>query len=133
MCIRDSGTHGDVGQRQSVAGLDVGGGRGDDAVSGGQANRGQDVAALAVFILAQGDVCAAVGVVLQTKDLCADIQLIALEVDHAVLLAVAAALMADGDAAVAVAAGVLLENLYQGFLGLYVLGNTCLLYTSRCV
>ena len=119
----DNSTHGDVGQGQSVAGLDVGSGGGDNGVTGGQANRSQDITALAILILAQGDECAAVGVVLQTEDLRGDVQLVALEVDHAVLLAVAAALVADGDAAVAVAAGVLLENLYQGLLGLDMLLN----------
>ena len=81
-----------------------------------QADRGEDVAALAVFILAQGDERAAVGVVLETEDLCGHLGLVALEVDNAVLLAVAAALVADGDAAVAVAAGVLLEDLDEGLL-----------------
>ena len=47
--------------------------------------------------------------------------LVALEVDDAVLALVAAAAMADGDAAVAVAAGVLLEGLKQAALGLCLL------------
>ena len=93
-------------------------------VAGAQADRSEDVAALAVFILAQCDEGAAVRVVLETDNLRGDIDLVALEVDDAVLLAVAAALMADGDAAVAVAAGVLLlENLDQGLLGLGMLVN----------
>ena len=47
--------------------------------------------------------------------------LIALEVDDSVLLLVAAAVMADGDSAVAVAAGVLLQGLNQAALGLCLL------------
>ena len=122
--VVDNGTDGDVCQRQSVARLDIGCGGGDDRIADAQADRGEDVAALAVFILAQGDERAAVGVVLETENLCGHLGLVALEVDNAVLLAVAAALVADGDAAVAVAAGVLLEDLDEGLLGLDVLLNT---------
>ena len=59
------------------------------------------------------------GVVLETEDLCGCISVLSrLKSITLVLLAVAAALVADGDAAVAVAAGVLLEDLDEGLLGL---------------
>ena len=76
--------------------------------------RRQDVAKLAVFILDQGDERAAVGVVLEALHDSGHIQLVAAEIDDSVLALVAAAAMADGDAAVAVAAGVLLERSQAG-------------------
>ena len=114
--VVDNGTHGDVRQRQSVARLDVGALAGNDHITGGETDRSENVAALAVGILDQRDVGAAVGVVLQAEDLRLDVALVALEVDDAVLLPVAAAVMANGDAAVVVAAGVLLLDLDQGLL-----------------
>ena len=66
-----------------------------------------DVAALAVGVAEQRDVGAAVRVVLEPLDLGRNAVLVALEVDQAVVLLVAAALMARGDAAVVVAAGAL--------------------------
>ena len=63
--VVDEGTGGDVGQGQGVAGLDVGLGAGGDDVAHLQADGGDDVALLAVFILKQGDMGAAVGIVLQ--------------------------------------------------------------------
>ena len=114
--VVDNGTHGDVRQRQSVARLDVGALAGNDHITGGETDRSEDVAALAVGILDQRDVGAAVGVVLQAEDLRLDVALVALEVDDAVLLPVAAAVMTNGDAAVVVAAGALLLDLDQGLL-----------------
>ena len=89
-------THGDVGDGQAVAGEDVGVGTGHDDVAGLQAVGGQDIAALAVLVLDQGDVGGTVGVILQV-DHSGLAFLIALEVDDAVLLLVAAAAVADGD------------------------------------
>ena len=89
-------------------------------MTGLQADRSQDVALLAVLILDQGDVGAAVGVILQAEH-GGGADLVALEVDDAVLALVAAAAMADGDAAIAVAAGALLQRLGQAGLGLGLL------------
>ena len=69
----------------------------------------------------ESDERAAVGVILQAQDSRGDVHLVALEVDDAVLLPVAAAMMADGDAAVAVAAGMLLLRLDQAAFGLGLL------------
>ena len=66
-----------------------------------------DVTALAVGVAQQRDVRAAVRIVFETLDLGRDAVLVALEVDHAIVLLVTAALMAHGDVAVVVAAGVL--------------------------
>ena len=63
----------------------------------------------------------AVGVILQAQDGRGDVHLVALEVDDAVLLPVASAVVADGDAAVAVAAGMLLLRLDQAAFGLGLL------------
>ena len=119
--IVDHGTHGDVGDGQAVAGLDVGSGAGEHLIAGSQADGRDDVALLAVLVLHQRDVGAAVGIVLQTQDGGFHIHLVALEVDDAVLALLAAAAMADGDAAVAVATSVLLQHLGQAGLGLGVL------------
>ena len=63
--VVDEGTGGDIGQGQSVAGLDVGVSAGDNLVADLQAVGGDDVALLAVLILNQGDESGTVGVVLQ--------------------------------------------------------------------
>ena len=117
----DDGTDGDIGQRQAVAGLDIGGGGRDDGVAGLQTDRREDVAELAVFVLDQSDERAAVRVVLDALDSCRHIELVAAEVDDAVLALVAAAAMADGDSAVAVATGILLDGLQQAGYGLCLL------------
>ena len=122
--VVDHGAHRDVGQGQGIAGLDVRLGRGEHLVAGAQAHRSQDIAALAVLILHQRDVGAAVGVVLQAQDRGGHVHLVALEVDDAVLALAAAAPVADGDAAVAVAAGALLEDLGKAGLRLGLLIHT---------
>ena len=66
--IVDHGTNGDVGNGQAVAGLDIGGSGGDNLVAGLQAVGSQDVGQLAILILDQRDVSAAVGIVLQALD-----------------------------------------------------------------
>ena len=118
--IVDDGTDGDVGQGQRVAGLDIGAGAGNDGVAHLQADGGQNVALFAVLILHQGDMGGTVGVVLQGQHGRGHIQLLALEVDHTVFATVAAALMANGDAAGIVAAGMLLHRFQQGFFGGYL-------------
>ena len=119
--VVDNGTHGDVGDGQAVAGLDVGCGGGEDLVPGLQAHGSDDVTLLAILILHQRDVGAAVGIVLQLQDSGFHIHLVALEVDDTILALLAAAAMTDGDAAIAVATSILLQNLSQACLGLGML------------
>ena len=114
--VVDHGTNGDVGDGQSVAGQDIGVGTGHDLVTSLQADRSQDVALLAILILDEGDVGAAVGVILQTQH-GGGTHLVALEVDDTILALVAAAAMTDSDAAIAVAAGALLQRLGEAGLG----------------
>ena len=116
--VVDDGAHGDGRERQAVARLDVGVGAVHDGVAHLEALGGDDVALHAVLILDQGDVGRAVGVVLEGLDRRGDVELVALEVHHAVLGAVAAAVMAHGDAAGVVAAAVVLHRLEQAPLGL---------------
>ena len=112
----DHGTDGDVLEGQGVAGLDVRVGTSHDNVTDLQAVRSQDVALDAVLVLDEGDESRAVRIVLQRLDGGGDIKLVALEVDDTVLDAVAAAVMADGDLAGVVAAGMLLLGLEQAAL-----------------
>src|SRR5690606_11046636 len=98
------GTDRDVAQRQGVAHLDRGVGARDHLVPGLQALGRDDVAALAVDVAQQRDVRGAVGVVLDPLHARRDAFLVALEVDDAVMLLVATADVAGGDAAVVVAA-----------------------------
>ena len=112
----DHGTDGDVLEGQGVAGLDVRVGTSHDNVTDLQAVRSQDVALDAVLVLDEGDESGAVRIVLQRLDGGGDIKLVALEVDDTVLDAVAAAVMADGDLAGVVAAGMLLLGFEQAAL-----------------
>ena len=72
-------------------------------VAHGRPGRGQDVALLAVVVVEQRDTSVAVGVVLDGGNRGGDAVLVALEVDDAVLLLVAAAPVTGGLAAVGVA------------------------------
>src|SRR5690606_35645263 len=94
----------DVAQRQGVAGADRGVGARDHLVARLRARRGDDVTALAVGVAQAGDVGGAVRVVLDPLDARRDAFLVALEVDQAVMVLVAATDVAGGDAAVVVAA-----------------------------
>ena len=116
----DNGTYGDIGKGQRVAGLDVGGGTGNNSVADLQTDRRQNVALLAVLILYQRNVRGTVGIVLQGQHGSGYIQLLALEVDHAVFTTVAAALVTHGDATGVVTAGMLLHRFQQGFFGGYL-------------
>jgi hypothetical protein len=95
----------DVAQRQAVARLDAGIEPRHQLRSDGHAARRDDVAPLAVRIEQQRDVGAAVRVVFEPLDLGADAVLVALEVDDPVVVLVTAALVANRDVAVVVAAG----------------------------
>src|SRR5215469_13596656 len=92
-----------VAQRHRVARLDRRIGSRAHFIAGLRALGCQDVAPLAVQVLDEGDVAGAVRVVLEPLDDAGDAVLVALEVDDAVLLARAAALVARGDAAEVVA------------------------------
>ena len=112
----DHGTDGDVLEGQSVTGLDVGVGAGHNLVANLQTIGSQDVALDAVLILDEGDEGRTVRIVLQSLDSGRHIKLVALEVDDTVLDAVAAAVMADGDLAGVVAAGMLFLGFEQAAL-----------------
>src|SRR5690554_8127101 len=98
------GAQRDVAQRQGVADLDRRIRTGHHLVAGLQALGGDDVAALAVDVNQQRDVRGAVGVVLDPLHARRDAFLVALEVDDPVVLLVATADVAGGDAPVVVAA-----------------------------
>src|SRR4029077_19817654 len=89
-----------------------------DRVADLQAQRREDVALLAVLVVDEGDAGAAVGVVLDRRDLAGDAELVALEVDLPVQLSVAAALVACGDPALVVSSGVRGQRLGERLLGL---------------
>ena len=116
----DHGTNRDVLNRQAVARLDVGILGGDDLVADLQTLGSEDVCLLAVLILDESDVGRTVRVVLDGLDFCENVELLTLEVNDTVLLLVAAADVANGDAAVAVAAGGLLDLFEKALLGLHL-------------
>src|SRR5688572_9741020 len=116
------GAHGDVAQRQAVAGTDLGAVPVLQGVADLHVLRGEHVALLAVEVVEEEDATVAVRVVLDGRDLGRHAVLVPLEVDDAVALLVAAALVSSGLAAVVVAAtGVVLRG-QQGALG-RVLGD----------
>ena len=92
-------------------------GAGDDRRADLEAARGDDVAALAVGVDHQGDVGAAVRVVLDALDLRRNRVLVAHEIDDAIVVLVAATLVPRRDVAVVVAAGVLHLRLEQRRFG----------------
>src|SRR5512146_1886583 len=98
----DSGTDRDVAQRQRIAGFDRRFRAAHQLCTGGNALGRQDVAAFAVCIHQQCQVCATVRVILQTLDRGRDIVLVALEIDETVMFLVPAAHMTGGDVAVMV-------------------------------
>ena len=104
----------DVADRQGVARLDVRAFAADHGVAGLQVDRRQDVALLAVGVVEQRDERGAVRIVLDAGNLGRDAVLVALKVDHAVLDLVAAALVANGDLALLIAAGILLLAFQKG-------------------
>ena len=114
----DERTHGDLAQRQAVAGLDVGLGARHDRVAHGEALRAQDVGLGAVHVVEQGDAGGAVRVVLDRGDLGRHAVLATLEVDDAILALVATALVTGRHAAVVVAASLLGQRLEQRLLRL---------------
>src|SRR4029077_6886231 len=89
-----------------------------DRVADLEAQRRQDVALLPVLVVDERDTRAAVRGVLDRGDLPGDPVLVALEVDLAIQLAVAAALVPRRDAALVVAARMRRDRLHEGLLGL---------------
>src|SRR4029078_1463595 len=96
-------TDGDVAQRQGVAGTDLRPLAALEHVADLEAQRGDDVALLAVEVMPQRDARVAVGVVLDRRDLRGHAVLVPAEVDDAVLLLVATTTVPRGHAAVGVA------------------------------
>lgn len=103
--VMHEGADRDIGQRQRVAGLDVGAFTAHHHIADLEALRGDDIALLAALVLDERDVRRTVGVVLEGQDGRGNTLHIALEVDDAVFPAVGTAAVADGDAAGIVAAG----------------------------
>src|SRR3989441_2609132 len=108
----------DVRERQRIPRFDVGLRAADHLVTDRQADGRQDVALLAIGVGEQRDPGAAVRVVFDRADGRRDIQLVALEIDDPVELSVAAALVANGDLSLRVAAGIGLEGHEKALLGL---------------
>src|SRR5712691_5459866 len=96
-----------VPERQRIARLDRRLHARQKLHSGREALGGDDVAAFAVGVTEQREVCAPVRIVFQPLDLRGDTVLVAAEIDDAVMLLVAAPLVAHGDMAVDVAARLL--------------------------
>ena len=97
-------THRNVANRQRVADANRRFRTADQRGADFKATRGDDVGTLAVGVADQGNVGRAVGVVLDTLDLGRNGILVALEVNHAVVVLVTTALVANRDVTVVVAA-----------------------------
>src|ERR1035437_6926415 len=93
----------DVLQRKRIANQNVGFGPAHDLLADLQANRLNDVALLTVGVVDESDARAAVWIIFNGRNGRRNAVLVALEIDHAQLLLMAAALMADGHATGAVA------------------------------
>src|SRR5690606_14426244 len=100
----NGGTHGNIADRQRVACADRGITAGEQRCADRQATGSDDVAALAIGVDQQSNVCRAVGVVFQALYLGGYAVLVATEIHQAVVLLVTAAAMAHGDDAAIVAA-----------------------------
>ena len=103
----------DVGERQGVADPRLGLGPGDDDVADLEAVGQEHVALLAVAVVEQADAGRPVRVVLDRRQPGRHAELVALEVDDAVVLLLAAAAMAHGHPALVVAAGAALLRLEE--------------------
>ena len=114
--VVDNGTYGNCRDRKNVTGLDICIRASGYDVTVGKALGSDDVALLALLVLKECDVRGSVGVVLDTENLCG-LVCISLEVDNSVLLLVSAAVMTNGDLAVAVTAGMLLLLYDEALLG----------------
>src|SRR3954447_7018397 len=115
--VVDRGAERDVRQRQRVADPGLGRRTGDDDVTDLQTVRQEHVALLAVPVVQQADPRRAVRVVLDRRETGGHVELVALEVDLAVVLLLAAAAMAHGHPALVVASRAACLGLEQGLVG----------------
>src|SRR5690554_717195 len=99
----DGAAHGDIAQRQRIAHLDRRSGPGLQQVSCLDPLGRNDVAAFAVLVTDQGDIGGAVGIVFDTLDLTDNAILVALEIDHPVVMLVTTTHMAGSNPARVVA------------------------------
>ncbi|MNR13641.1 hypothetical protein D3C85_1300580 [compost metagenome] len=111
--VVDRGTNRDVADRQVVTGLDRRFRAVHQRLASHHALRGDDVPALAVGEQHERDVGATVRIVFQALDLGGNtVLVVALEVDHAIVVLMTTALVAGGDMTIVVTAR-LLELLFQ--------------------
>ena len=131
--VNDS-TYRNCGDGEYVTGLNVCISAGCYYVTVGKTNGSDDVALLTLFVLKESDVRGSVGVVLNTDNLCGSLG-VSLKINKSVLLLVAAAVMTNGDLAVAVTACVLLllydEALLGRELGNFIEGRACHISARR--
>src|ERR1700730_2927844 len=113
----------DGGQRERIARLDVRLRPAHHLVTHGQADGRQDVALLAIGVVQERDPRAAVRVVFHRGDGRRDAELVALEIDDPVELAMPTALVTNRDLALGVAPGIGLERDQQALLRLLALGQ----------
>ena len=107
------GTQRNVTERKGVAHLDLGMSSGHNLITHSQALRSKDVAARAVIVADESNICAAVRIVLNTLNLGRNIVLNAEEINNTIPLLVTAADVTGGNAAgVVTSAGLALCN-YQ--------------------
>ncbi len=134
--IVDYGTHGDVGQGQRVAGLDISVGTACNGVAYGKTVGSDDISLLAVLILNESDKRASVRIVLKSENSSVHALLISLEVDYSVFSSASAASVTNGYSAVAVSACGLFEGSKKALLGIdlgkaAVIGNSHLTSGGR--
>ena len=111
--VVNESTFRDVAQLHRVADLDVDRFAGNDGLSDLHSLRSQDIALFTVCIIQQRDVGGTVRIVLDRRDLRRDVVFITLEVDHAVLTLVSAALMTGCDPTGVVAAALFGQRFKQ--------------------
>jgi hypothetical protein len=102
-----------LGERHRVAGPDVRPRTGDHRLPDLEPSRVEDVSALAVLVLDQGDVGATVRIVLDREYPSGNAELAPPEIDDPVLALVAATAAAHGDMAMVVPATLLRQRFHQ--------------------
>ena len=110
-------TGGDVGKGKRVADLDIGVRSGNDGVAYCKTCGSEDVALNAVFVLNECDKRGTIGIVLYGLNFGSNVEFLSLEVNYTILFAVSAAVMTNGDSAVAVSAGGLLDRFKKASFG----------------
>ena len=113
-------TERDILERQRVAAFDVGLLARFEQIADLDPDGCQDVTLLAVAVMQERDARRPVGIVFDRRNLRRDRIFRALEIDDAILLAVAAALMTHRDVTVEVPARMLLADLDERFLRLLI-------------